>query len=95
MRALVLACIFMLSTSAFGQSNPVVVMETSAGSIKIELRADLTPITVENFLRYVDNGYYDGLIFHRVISGFMVQGGDFDPDTVSYTHLTLPTNREV
>ena len=82
MRALVLACIFMLSTSAFGQSNPVVVMETSAGSIKIELRADLTPITVENFLRYVDNGYYDGLIFHRVISGFMVQGGGFDPDMV-------------
>ena len=82
MRALVLACIFMLNTSAFGQSNPVVVMETSAGSIKIELRADLTPITVENFLRYVDNGYYDGLIFHRVISGFMVQGGGFDPDMV-------------
>ena len=82
MRALVLAWLLTLSATVFGQLNPVVVMETSMGTIKIELRPDLTPITVENFLRYVDNGYYDGLIFHRVISGFMVQGGGFDPDMV-------------
>ena len=82
MRALVLAWLLTLSATVFGQSNPVVVMETSMGNIKIELRPDLTPITVENFLRYVDNGYYDGLIFHRVISGFMVQGGGFDSDMV-------------
>ena len=80
MRALVLAWLLTLSATVSGQSNPVVVMETSMGTIKIELRPDLTPITAENFLRYVDNGYYDGLIFHRVISGFMVQGGGFDPD---------------
>ena len=82
MRALVLAWLLSLSATVFGQSNPVVVMETSMGTIKIELRPDLTPITAENFLRYVDNGYYDGLIFHRVISGFMVQGGGFDSDMV-------------
>ena len=82
MRALVFICILALTASAFGQSNPVVVMETSLGTIKIELRPDLTPITVENFLRYVDNSYYDGLIFHRVISGFMIQGGGFDSDMV-------------
>ena len=82
MRALLLTAVLALSTSLFAQTNPVVEMETSAGSIKIELRPDLTPITVENFLRYVDNGYYDGLIFHRVISGFMIQGGGFDSDMV-------------
>ena len=82
MRALVLAWLLSLSATVLGQSNPVVVMETSMGTIKIELRPDLTPITAENFLRYVDNGYYDGLIFHRVISGFMVQGGGFDSDMV-------------
>ena len=82
MRALVFVFILALTANAFGQSNPVVAMETSLGTIKIELRSDLTPITVENFLRYVDNGYYDGLIFHRVISGFMIQGGGFDSDMV-------------
>ena len=82
MRSLVLACILTFSIAAVGQSNPVVVMETSVGTIRIELRPDLTPVTVENFLRYVSNGYYDGLIFHRVISGFMIQGGGFDSDMV-------------
>ena len=57
--------------------NPVVVMETSMGTIKIELRADRAPATVENFLRYVDEGFYDGTIFHRVIDGFMIQCGGF------------------
>ena len=82
MRSLVLACILTFGIAAVGQSNPVVVMETSIGNIRIELRPDLTPVTVENFLRYVNNGYYDGLIFHRVISGFMIQGGGFDSDMV-------------
>ena len=80
MRALLLVALLTISSSVFAQANPVVVMETSSGTIKIELRPDLTPITVENFLRYVDAGLYDGLIFHRVISGFMIQGGGFTPD---------------
>jgi len=55
--------------------NPRVVMETSKGKIIIELYPDKAPQTVENFLAYVDSGFYDGTIFHRVIPGFMIQGG--------------------
>lgn len=61
-------------------SNPVVVMETSEGSVKIELWADKAPISVKNFLRYVDDKFYDGTIFHRVINDFMIQGGGYGPD---------------
>jgi cyclophilin family peptidyl-prolyl cis-trans isomerase len=57
--------------------TPVVVFETSKGNIEIELYPDKAPVTVQNFLWYVDNKFYDGLIFHRVISGFMIQGGGF------------------
>lgn len=60
--------------------NSVVVIETSMGTIKAELWADKTPETAANFLRYTDEKFYDGLIFHRVIDGFMVQGGGFTPD---------------
>ena len=82
MRALVFAVLLSLSCFVLAQDNPVVVMETNKGTIKIELWADKAPISVENFLRYTDNNYYDGLIFHRVISGFMIQGGGFSPDMV-------------
>lgn len=58
----------------------MVVLETSLGDIVLELDADAAPITVENFLAYVDAGFYDGTIFHRVIPGFMVQCGGFTPD---------------
>ena len=54
--------------------------ETSLGSFTLELDAAKAPITVENFLSYVDEGFFDGLIFHRVIPGFMIQGGGFTPD---------------
>lgn len=60
--------------------NPMVIMSTSKGDIKIELYQDKAPITVENFLNYVNDGFYDGTIFHRVIPNFMVQGGGFTPD---------------
>jgi peptidyl-prolyl cis-trans isomerase B (cyclophilin B) len=60
--------------------NPVVVMETSEGAIKIELWPDKAPKTVENFLSYVDEKFYDGTIFHRVIENFMIQGGGMTPD---------------
>jgi peptidyl-prolyl cis-trans isomerase B (cyclophilin B) len=59
--------------------NPVVVMETSKGTIKIELYQDKAPGTVKNFLQYVEDKHYDGLIFHRVIPTFMIQGGGFEP----------------
>jgi cyclophilin family peptidyl-prolyl cis-trans isomerase len=57
--------------------NPVVVMETSQGTIKIELDEEKAPVTVKNFLSYVDDKFYDGTIFHRVMPGFMIQGGGF------------------
>ncbi len=60
--------------------NPVVIMKTSEGTIKIELWADKAPATVKNFLEYVDEGFYDGTIFHRVIDNFMIQGGGFTPE---------------
>lgn len=56
---------------------PMVVFETNFGDITLELFAEEAPITVENFLRYVDDGFYDGTIFHRVIPGFVIQGGGF------------------
>jgi len=66
--------------SAERKANPVVIMETSLGTMKIELWADKAPESVKNFLAYVDDKHYDGTIFHRVISNFMIQGGGFTPD---------------
>jgi peptidyl-prolyl cis-trans isomerase A (cyclophilin A) len=60
--------------------NPQVLMKTSLGEIVIELYPEKAPKTVENFLKYVDDDFYDGLIFHRVIGNFMIQGGGFDKD---------------
>jgi len=62
------------------KKNPVVVLKTNMGSIKIELYPDKAPETVKNFLWYVDHHFYDGLIFHRVIKNFMIQGGGFTKD---------------
>ena len=62
------------------KETDMVVMETSMGSIKIKLAAEKAPLTVANFLAYVDSGHYDGTIFHRVIDNFMIQGGGFDAD---------------
>jgi cyclophilin family peptidyl-prolyl cis-trans isomerase len=62
------------------EKNPQVLMKTSMGEITLELYPDKAPKTVENFLNYVKNGHYKGTIFHRVIDGFMIQGGGFDKD---------------
>ena len=59
--------------------NPVLLVETSLGNIKIELYQDKAPVTVKNFLGYVDDKFYDGTVFHRVIPNFMVQGGGMEP----------------
>lgn len=56
----------------------MVTLHTNFGDITLELDAEKAPITTANFLQYVDNGFYDGTIFHRVINGFMIQGGGFD-----------------
>ena len=85
---LIALCFLGLAAVAAGgarAANPIVVIETSMGNIKVELYEDKAPITVKNFLGYVDDKFYDGTIFHRVIgkenSGkdFMVQGGGFEP----------------
>jgi len=62
------------------KKNPTVLIKTSLGDITLELDAEKAPITVENFLEYVRSGFYDGTIFHRVIDGFMIQGGGMTPD---------------
>lgn len=77
-------CLFLAFTSfGFAQSggkndNPKVLIITSLGNIEIELYPDKAPVTAANFLNYVNDGFYDGTIFHRVIKGFMIQGGGFD-----------------
>lgn len=57
-------------------TNPVVTIETNMGEIKVELFKDKSPITVDNFLKLANDGFYDGVIFHRVIDDFMIQTGD-------------------
>ena len=65
--------------SAAGGDHPRVVLETSKGKIVLALFPKEAPATVENFLAYVDAGFYDGTVFHRVIPDFMIQGGGFTP----------------
>ncbi|WP_024328727.1 peptidylprolyl isomerase [Thioalkalivibrio sp. ALR17-21] len=62
------------------ESSPKVALETTHGRIVLQLDAEAAPETVANFLQYVDDGFYDGTLFHRVIPGFMVQGGGMDKD---------------
>jgi cyclophilin family peptidyl-prolyl cis-trans isomerase len=64
------------------KAHPVVLMKTTSGDITIELFPDKAPVTVKNFLTYVDNKFYEGLIFHRVIANFMIQGGGLTKDMV-------------
>ncbi|MFB0565659.1 MAG: peptidylprolyl isomerase [Candidatus Aminicenantaceae bacterium] len=86
MSKIIFACLILISFFAFpylvstAESNPKVVMNTNKGKIVIELFADKAPVTVKNFLSYVDEGFYDGTIFHRVIKGFMIQGGGLTAD---------------
>lgn len=61
-------------------ANPQVEIKTSMGSFTLELYADKAPKTVDNFLRYTKDGFYNGTVFHRVIANFMIQGGGFTPD---------------
>jgi len=70
-----------------------VIMETNIGEIELELYNDMAPITVENFVRYVEEGFFDGLCFHRIIPEFMIQGGGFYPNgstsAITYDPITL------
>lgn len=74
----IIPTILFATETNMSDSQPKVKMTTSLGEITIQLYSDKAPLTVENFLTYVREGFYDGTIFHRVISGFMAQGGGFD-----------------
>lgn len=84
---LLTACLFTVSMApgliktadAAGKTSPMIKLETNYGEITLELNAEKAPVTVENFLGYVKSGFYDNTIFHRVINGFMLQGGGFEP----------------
>ncbi|MEI6413498.1 MAG: peptidylprolyl isomerase [Pseudomonadota bacterium] len=83
MNRLLVACVaaaVLLPLAAF--AGPKVLLETSLGAITLELEAEKAPKSTENFLNYVKAGFYDGTQFHRVIQGFMVQGGGFTADMV-------------
>ncbi len=76
-----LLCLFLLAFAVSAQAaNPRVEIATTHGNIVLELFPDKAPVTVANFLNYVRSGFYEGTIFHRVVSDFIVQGGAFTPD---------------
>lgn len=79
--------------------NPIAVIETSMGTIKVELYQDKVPNTCENFIKLANDGFYDGLVFHRIIDNFMIQGGGFYADGTykesPYDPIDLEINPEV
>jgi len=89
-RTLIAVCTLLASLSV-GAATPVVVMKTSMGAITLELYPDRAPKTVKNFLKYANDGFYNGTIFHRVIDGFMIQGGGFTANlTAKKTRAPIP-----
>lgn len=76
-RLATILCLSLASSVSLAEA-PRVVLSTTQGDMIIELADDRAPVTVDNFLKYVEEGFYDGTIFHRVIEGFMIQGGGFD-----------------
>ena len=82
----------MNNLEANGNAN--VKMVTNMGTIELELYADKAPITVENFLKYANDGFFDGTVFHRVINNFMIQGGGFTIEGVHKTDIYDPIQNE-
>lgn len=82
LNAILLTILLILFTSIFVEEkgNPHAIIKTTMGDIKIELYPNEAPITVDNFIKYAEDGFYEGLVFHRVIDGFMIQGGGFTPN---------------
>ena len=89
-KILLTGCMLVAASNLFAADNPHVVINTSFGEVELELNAEKSPISVENFLGYVDAGSYNGTIFHRVIPGFMVQGGGFNSNMQQ-----KPTNKPI
>jgi peptidyl-prolyl cis-trans isomerase B (cyclophilin B) len=86
--SLIFITLLSFNTYAENNMNPKVKLTTSMGDIVLELDAEKAPVTVENFVNYVENGQYDGLIFHRIIPGFMVQGGGMEPGMKERSNLS-------
>jgi cyclophilin family peptidyl-prolyl cis-trans isomerase len=79
LRSIVAFAVSMSVATVALAANPSVRMTTSLGDVEMELYADKAPVSVRNFLGYVDSGFYNGTLFHRVIPNFMIQGGGFEP----------------
>lgn len=99
MKQLLFLCVVLCAaalTPALAQedSNPMVVLHTNLGDITVEVFDDKAPITAENFLQYVKDGFYDGTIFHRVIPGFVIQGGGYTADYRQAEGLRAPIENE-
>ena len=86
--SLIFITLLSFNTYAENSMNPKVKLTTSMGDIVLELDAEKAPVSVENFVNYVENGQYDGLIFHRIIPGFMVQGGGMEPGMKERSNLS-------
>lgn len=86
--------ILLLSHSVFAKENPSVIMKTSKGTITLQLFADKAPKTVANFLAYVEKDGYKQTTFHRVINGFMIQGGGFSAETGAQVDTLAPIENE-
>lgn len=71
-----LLTLLLAATLSFAASHPKVLLQTTQGDVTLELYEDVAPLAVENFTTHVQNGYYNGLTFHRIIKNFMIQGGD-------------------
>jgi peptidyl-prolyl cis-trans isomerase A (cyclophilin A) len=91
--ALPVLCASIAGASESVARNPVVLMETSLGNVKLELFAKEAPLSVKNFLDYVNSGFYDGTVYHRVIPNFMIQGGGFTSDLMQ-KQTNLPIRNE-
>ncbi len=96
MKRILVSLSLLVLASASALAAPVnILMKTRLGDVTLELYPDKAPETVKNFLRYVDEGFYDGTIFHRVISGFMIQGGGYGPDLErKSTHAPVPNEAD-
>jgi len=74
--AVAVFCLQLFSKGAFAVDKPIVILETTQGTMELQLMPDVAPKACENFVKLVEKGYYNGLIFHRIIKQFMIQGGD-------------------
>ena len=86
------AVLLAISSTHAKTPKPQIEITTSKGTLRFELTPDHTPITVDNFLAYVDASFFDGLTFHRVIKGFMAQGGGYDSELDEKPALFPPIN---